>query len=67
MGATSAIPFIKFMDMAYVAHSVPLMARPMMMWVDKPSPSSRTVGEDVILVPLGGSRSGGGVGGVFCD
>ena len=33
-GAKGAIPFIKYMGMAYGAQTVPPMAHPMMMWVD---------------------------------
>ena len=34
MGAIAAIPFIKYMGMAYGAFSITPMAHPMMMWVD---------------------------------
>ena len=33
VGATAAIPFLKYMDMAYRAYLVASMAHPMMMWV----------------------------------
>ena len=34
MEATEALPFIKYMDMAYRAYLVAPMTHPMMMWVD---------------------------------